>query len=52
VYEITKAVFDHLDQLASAHSAAKSITLKGAPMKLPIPMHPGAARYFKEKGVL
>jgi TRAP transporter TAXI family solute receptor len=52
VYAITKAIFDHLDQLVAAHSAAKGIVLAKAAENPPVPLHPGAARYFKEKGVL
>jgi TRAP transporter TAXI family solute receptor len=52
VYAITKAIYDHLDQLVAAHSAAKGIKLEAAAKNLPVPLHPGAAKYFKEKGVL
>jgi TRAP transporter TAXI family solute receptor len=52
VYQITKAIFDHLDQLVAAHSAAKGISLAKAAQNPPVPLHPGAAKYFKEKGVL
>jgi TRAP transporter TAXI family solute receptor len=51
VYEMTKAVFDNLPELASAHSAGKAITLKGALDGMAIPLHPGAAKYFREKGL-
>lgn len=51
VYEMTKATFESLGELASAHSAAKEIKLEGALAGMPVPLHPGAERYFKEKGV-
>ncbi|MGR7994296.1 MULTISPECIES: TAXI family TRAP transporter solute-binding subunit [unclassified Xanthobacter] len=51
VYEITKAIYDNLPELAAAHSAAKSIKLENAMKGSPVPFHPGAAKYFKEKGV-
>jgi TRAP transporter TAXI family solute receptor len=51
VYDMTKAVFDNLPDLAAAHSAGKSITLKGAMGGMAIPLHPGAAKYFQEKGI-
>ncbi|MFO1146955.1 MAG: TAXI family TRAP transporter solute-binding subunit [Alsobacter sp.] len=51
VYGMTKAMYDHLPDLAAAHSAGKEIALKNALQGMPIPLHPGAARYFKEKGV-
>lgn len=51
VYAWTKAIFDNLPELQAAHSAAKSIKLEGALQGMPVPVHPGAAKYFTEKGV-
>jgi len=51
-YQMTKRMFAHLDQLANAHSAAKAISLEKAAKNLPIPLHPGAERFYKEVGVL
>jgi len=51
-YQMTKLMFDHLDRLVTAHSAAKAISLEKAPKNLPLPLHPGAERYYKEKGLL
>lgn len=50
-YAMTKAVYDNVDALAAAHSAAKAIKLDQALAGMPVPLHPGAARYFKEKGL-
>lgn len=52
VYTLTKAMFDNLGQLAAAHPAAKAITLDQAALGLPVPLHPGAQRYYRERGVL
>jgi TRAP transporter TAXI family solute receptor len=52
VYAMTKATFEHLDALAAAHAAAKAIKLEAAAKSPPAPLHPGAERYFKEKGAL
>ena len=52
VYAMTKALFSNLDQMIAAHSAAKVITLADATKSLPIPLHPGAERYFREVGAL
>jgi TRAP transporter TAXI family solute receptor len=51
VYQMTKALFDNLPDMVAAHAAAKSISLQNAAKSPPVPLHPGAAKYFKEKGV-
>ena len=51
VYAITKSIYDNLPELVAAHSAAKGIKLENAMKGSPVPFHPGAAKYFKEKGV-
>ena len=51
-YSMTKTLFDNLDAMATAHAAAKDITLEGAAQNPPAPLHPGAERYFKEAGAL
>jgi TRAP transporter TAXI family solute receptor len=52
VYGMTKALWTNLDQLTAAHSAAKAIDIKHALAGMPIPLHPGAEKYYKEVGVL
>jgi len=52
VYEITKAMFENLDRLVQAHAAAKGIKLENATKGLPVPLHPGAAKYYREKGLI
>lgn len=51
-YQMTKLVFENLDKLAASHAAAKAIKLEDALKGLPIPLHSGADRYYKEKGLL
>jgi len=51
VYQMTKSVYESLPDLAAAHAAARSIKLENALEGMPLPLHPGAARYFKEKGL-
>jgi TRAP transporter TAXI family solute receptor len=51
-YQMTKSLFDHLDQLVQTHPAAKDIDIKKAATGLPIPLHPGAERYYREIGLL
>ena len=52
VYAMTKATFENLDDLQTAHAAAKDIKLEGAAANPPAPLHPGAERYFREAGAL
>ncbi len=51
VYQITKILVDNLGELAKVHSEAKNIKPETAP-NTPVALHPGAARYYKEKGLL
>ena len=51
-YQMTKLIFDNLDALGNAHAAAKAIKLESAAENLPIPLHPGAERFYREAGVL
>ncbi|WP_051533333.1 TAXI family TRAP transporter solute-binding subunit [Anaerovibrio sp. RM50] len=47
-YEVTKALFTHLDRIQAAHAAAKAISKEGAVKGMPIPMNAGAEKFFKE----
>ena len=52
VYRIIAALFDNLGDIQASHVQGKSITLETALNGMSLPLHPGAARYFKEKGIL
>lgn len=52
VYKMTKSMFENLDEMVSAHAAAKAIKVENAIKSLPAPLHPGAAKYYKEIGLL
>jgi hypothetical protein len=52
VYKMTKAMFENLDQLKAAHAAAKSIRREAAVSGMPLPLHPGAEKYYREVGVI
>jgi len=52
VYNMTKALFENQAELAAAHAKGKVLSLQGAATGVSIPFHPGAAKYYKEKGVL
>jgi len=51
VYQMTKSIYESLPDLAAAHAAARDIKLDSALSGMPVPMHPGAQRYFDEKGM-
>ena len=51
VYEMTKAIFENLEIVQSLYKAASGLTLENA-VRVSIPMHPGAERYFKEIGAM
>jgi TRAP transporter TAXI family solute receptor len=50
-YQMTKLLFESQSELASAHAAGKEIRLENALAGVPIPLHPGAERYYREKGL-
>ncbi|MGH7818031.1 MAG: TAXI family TRAP transporter solute-binding subunit, partial [Candidatus Binatia bacterium] len=50
-YQITKLFLEHTADLVAVHKAAAEISLKNAVLGSPIPFHPGALRYYKEKGI-
>jgi TRAP transporter TAXI family solute receptor len=52
VYEIVKTMFEKKDELVRVHKDAAFLDLANqASGASPIPFHPGAVRYFKEKGI-
>ncbi|ALG74350.1 hypothetical protein VY88_20220 [Azospirillum thiophilum] len=50
VYNVTRTVFENTQTLIETHRSSESITLANVE-KLAIPLHPGALRYYREKGV-
>ena len=52
VYQITKALYGNLDQFVAAHASAKEIKLANALTGMPVPLHPGAEKYYREVGIL
>jgi hypothetical protein len=51
VYMITKAIYENLAFLQAIHPATKVMAIEKAIAGLPLPLHPGAAKYYKEVGI-
>lgn len=51
VYQITKTLYENLGFLNNIHKATKAMSLDAALAGLPVPLHPGAVKYYKEAGV-
>jgi len=51
-YAVTKAAYENTETLAKVHVQSKNIRLETALRSVSIPLHPGAERYFREKGLL
>jgi TRAP transporter TAXI family solute receptor len=52
VYNITKAMFEGLADIAAAHAKGKEFTLEGAVKGVSVPFHKGAEKYYREVGVI
>ena len=51
VYLLTKTIYENLPFLNTVHKATKAMSLEKAIAGLPMPLHPGAAKFYKEKGI-
>jgi uncharacterized protein len=51
-YQMTKLIFESLPELANSHVAGREIRLEQAANGSPVPLHPGAIRYYREKGLI
>ncbi len=51
VYLFTKTVYENLAFLNAIHPATKAMAIEKAIAGLPVPLHPGAARYYQEVGM-
>lgn len=51
-YNVVKAIFEKRDELIAVHKEAENFKLENQRANAtPVPFHPGALKYFKEKGV-
>ncbi|MDR0378663.1 MAG: TAXI family TRAP transporter solute-binding subunit [Candidatus Accumulibacter sp.] len=51
IYEFVKGMYENLDTIHASHATARQITLETALDGVTIPVHAGAAKYYKEKGI-
>ncbi|MBV6657253.1 MAG: TAXI family TRAP transporter solute-binding subunit [Devosiaceae bacterium] len=51
IYEITKTIYENLTFLQGIHPATNAMSLDVAIAGLPLPLHPGAIRYYEEQGI-
>jgi len=51
IYDLTKALWDNVDRLQAAHARGKDIGFPTSRRGMPITMHAGALRYYRERGV-
>ncbi|SEW09557.1 hypothetical protein SAMN04488515_1022 [Cognatiyoonia koreensis] len=51
VYLITKTMYENLPFLQAIHPATKAMAIEAAIAGLPLPLHPGAQRYYEEVGI-
>ncbi len=52
VYQITRAILEHVDEFRSAHPSIQEFQPEMAVLGQVVPYHPGAERYFREVGLL
>ena len=50
VYQITKAMYENIADMQAVHPAANETTIEFSMNATPVPLHPGALRYFEEAG--
>ncbi len=49
-YQLTQLLFENTDELIAVHPAANDTTIEFTMNSTPVPLHPGALRYFEEVG--
>ena len=51
-YQMTKALYTNIDTLYAAHNSIKVMKRENAIKGMPVPLHPGAERYYREVGLI
>ena len=51
-YQVVKALYENTETLGKVHPKGKEISLKSALESISVPLHPGAIRYYREKGLI
>ncbi len=51
VYLLTKTMYENLPFLNTVHRATMVMDINKAISGLPMPLHPGAAKFYKEQGI-
>lgn len=51
-YDMTRLLFENLEKLEASHKAAALIKLENALAGMPVPLHPGAEKFYREKGMI
>jgi TRAP transporter TAXI family solute receptor len=51
-YQMTKLLFENVEALTASHQAATEIALERALDGMPVPLHPGAERFYREQGLI
>ncbi|MFV0359361.1 TAXI family TRAP transporter solute-binding subunit [Tropicimonas sp.] len=51
IYAVTRALYENTETLGQVHPMGRQISLDKALESVSIPVHPGAAKYYEEKGV-
>ncbi|WP_374446745.1 TAXI family TRAP transporter solute-binding subunit [Stella sp.] len=51
VYLVTKTIYENLPFLNNIHASTKEMSLERAMSGVPLPLHPGATKYYREKGL-
>lgn len=52
VYNMTKALFDNQEAIATAHAKGNELDINTATEGASVPLHPGAERYYREQGII